>query len=218
MTMQQMVEYLEACGFKATKKYIPARKLYEFHVSMGDNHLVRHFEYPTGVEELTKGRLQKEFLDKICHDFIKEFGGNRGIRTAQGGMTMHYCDYSKFSVSPSGSAIKDVIFNDPATIVYWADGTKTVVKAGNEEFDPEKGLAMAIAKKALGNKGNYFEIIKKWVKKYNRPEVPEIPELKLGKLTMEIDGTKIAEAANNFVQGVIDGINEKHMKKKVIDK
>lgn len=28
--------------------------------------------------------------------------------------------------------IKDVIFNDPATIVYWADGTKTVVKAENE--------------------------------------------------------------------------------------
>lgn len=49
--------------------------------------------------------------------------------------------------------IKKVIFNNPATIVFWADGTKTVVKAKNEDFDPEKGLAMAIAKKALGNKG-----------------------------------------------------------------
>jgi hypothetical protein len=67
--------------------------------------------------------------------------------------------------------IKDVIFNSPATIVYWADGTKTVVKAENELFDPEKGLAMAITKKALGNKGNYFETIKKWVKKYVEPEL-----------------------------------------------
>lgn len=61
------------------------------------------------------------------------------------------------------TGIKDVIFNDPATIVMWSDGTKTVVKAVNEPFDKEKGLAMAIAKKALGNKGNYYNQFKKWV-------------------------------------------------------
>lgn len=59
---------------------------------------------------------------------------------------------------------KDVIFNDPATIVFWNDGTKTVVKAENEPFDREKGLAMAISKKFLGNKGNYFETFKKFIK------------------------------------------------------
>ena len=52
--------------------------------------------------------------------------------------------------------IKHVIFNDPATIVFWIDGSKTVVKAVNEPFDPEKGLAMAIAKRVLGNQGNYY--------------------------------------------------------------
>lgn len=61
--------------------------------------------------------------------------------------------------------IKDVMFNGTATIVFWADDTKTVVKAIGEAFDPEKGLAMAIAKKALGNKGNYFNKIKKWTAK-----------------------------------------------------
>lgn len=60
--------------------------------------------------------------------------------------------------------IKDVIFNNPATIVFWSDGTKTVVKAENEPFDPEKGLAMAISKKFLGNKGNYFQTFKKFIK------------------------------------------------------
>lgn len=72
------------------------------------------------------------------------------------------------------SNIKNVIFNDPATIVFWNDGTKTVVKASNEEFDPEKGLAMAIAKKALGNEGNYFNEFKKWLpeesKDINNPD------------------------------------------------
>lgn len=67
---------------------------------------------------------------------------------------------------PEEHLIENVIFNDPATIVFWADGTKTVVKADKEEFDPEKGLAMAISKKILGNKGNYFDIFKKWIKKY----------------------------------------------------
>lgn len=62
--------------------------------------------------------------------------------------------------------IKDVIFNDPATIVFWADGTKTVVKCQDDDiFDPEKGLAMAISKKALGNKGNYCNELKKWLPK-----------------------------------------------------
>lgn len=64
-------------------------------------------------------------------------------------------------------AIKDVIFNDPATIIFWKDGTKTVVKAEGEDFDPEKGLAMAISKKALGNQRGYYDVFKKWLKKYN---------------------------------------------------
>lgn len=44
---------------------------------------------------------------------------------------------------------------------------KTVVKAQEENFDPEKGLAMAITKKALGNNGRYYETIKKWIKEEN---------------------------------------------------
>lgn len=64
--------------------------------------------------------------------------------------------------------IKDVIFNSPATIVLWADGTKTVVKAENEPFDPEKGLAMAISKRALGDKYNYYDTFKKYVGRYQK--------------------------------------------------
>jgi hypothetical protein len=67
--------------------------------------------------------------------------------------------------------IKDVIFNDPATIVLWEDGTKTVVKTQDgDEYDPEKGLAMAISKKALGNKHEYYNVFKKWLKKYEKQQ------------------------------------------------
>lgn len=48
--------------------------------------------------------------------------------------------------------IKNVIFHEPATIVYWEDGSKTVVICQEGDiYDEEKGLAMAISKKALGN-------------------------------------------------------------------
>lgn len=43
--------------------------------------------------------------------------------------------------------IKQVIFNGPATIVYWKDGCKTVVKCQEGAVnDPEKGFAMAVAR------------------------------------------------------------------------
>lgn len=67
----------------------------------------------------------------------------------------------RYMMSPS---IKKVIFNNPATIVFWTDGTKTIVKVGeNETFDKEKGLAMAISKKALGNNGRYYNEFKKFL-------------------------------------------------------
>lgn len=57
--------------------------------------------------------------------------------------------------------IKRVIFNNPATIVFWEDGTKTVVKRQKgDRWDKEKGIAMAIAKKLYGNTGKYCDILK----------------------------------------------------------
>lgn len=51
----------------------------------------------------------------------------------------------------------DVIFNDPATIVFWSDDTKTVVKCQEgDTYNPEAGLAMCYMKKALGNSSRAF--------------------------------------------------------------
>lgn len=62
--------------------------------------------------------------------------------------------------------IHEVIFNEPATIIIWKDGTKTVVMCQEGDvFDKEKGIALCFMKKLLGNKSNYFEIVKKWTSK-----------------------------------------------------
>lgn len=70
-------------------------------------------------------------------------------------------------------AIKRVIFNDPATVVLWEDGSKTVVKAHNEEFDREKGLAMAVCKRICG--GKYHSLFKKWCQEEKEAAAPAAP-------------------------------------------
>lgn len=55
--------------------------------------------------------------------------------------------------------IDKVIFNPPATIVFWKDGTKTVVKCKEgEEFSEWAGIALCLAKKMYGP--NFHKIFK----------------------------------------------------------
>lgn len=107
----------------------------------------------------------RAILDKLMKGYLEEdIKMTRDFTNNQIGDIVHET-YDRFA--KKDSKIVKVIFNDPATIVFWRDNTKTVVKCDpTEQFDPEKGLAMAIAKKALGNKGNYFNEIKKWTEEY----------------------------------------------------
>lgn len=60
------------------------------------------------------------------------------------------CMSKKKETSIPTNPIEKVIFNDPATVVFWKDGTKTIVKCREGvTFDPEKGLAMAISRHYL---------------------------------------------------------------------
>lgn len=109
-------------------------------------------------------------------------------------------------ISKPECAIVKVIFNNEATIVFWSDNTKTVVKCGDADiFDKEKGLAMAICKKAMGNKGNYYEEFKKW-----------IPELKVddNASTSELAILSYGEQVVKGVENAFDILGIKLSKKK----
>ena len=96
-------------------------------------------------------------------DLTSDRDGNWRIRS---GALYPRCEGKKTASATNTAAIKDVIFAPPATIVYWSDGSKTVVKCSEKDvFDPEKGLAMAIAKRCGGNKGGYYKGIQNWVEK-----------------------------------------------------
>ena len=48
--------------------------------------------------------------------------------------------------------IKEVIFNNPATIVFWSDGTKTTSVCDNEDtYDTEKGVLLCVLKKLVNS-------------------------------------------------------------------
>lgn len=88
--------------------------------------------------------------------------------------------FSSFELKPSkisvnfDSLIKKVIFNGPATIVIWKDGTKTVVKCmDGDDYDREKGFMMAIIEYLLGGtKGD--------VKRFFKKHIPEEEPIHIG--------------------------------------
>ena len=89
--------------------------------------------------------------------------------------------------------IKNVKFNGPATIVFWADGTKTVVKCQDgDDYSEEVGLAMCIVKKVFGNTSKYNNIFKKWCNSYDT----------------ETDDEYFSEAYKQFRNYVLKTFNE----------
>lgn len=109
---------------------------------------VNEYSYVTATEA-EELRIQREAAEKLRHE------AEDLLAKTYFGITFN---------PPRSVEITKVIFNNPATIVFWSDGKKTVVKcAGDEAFDEEKGLAMAISKRVLGNQGNYYNEFKKWL-------------------------------------------------------
>lgn len=119
----------------------------------------------------------------MTHDFIEELLRPYGIKvnsitldresyrygyffeddriTIEGTYDNPWHNKSKWSRVPN--PISKVIFNPPATIVYWKDGAKTVVKCQDGDiYDKEIGLVTCIAKKMLGNRSNFNNLIKRY--------------------------------------------------------
>ena len=70
--------------------------------------------------------------------------------------------------------VKRIIFNDPATVVFWADGTKTIVKAREgDEFNPYYGFLAALAKKIYGSNTKVQSIVNKWAGKEEEELTPK---------------------------------------------
>ena len=149
MTMKDLDSILEAKGFRVRRYYDSCNRVYKYTIIQNGKEYASDFKYPETTNWDIKNNAMKKFAVDIMKKFYETFCGDLGYSQAD--------PYE----------IKDVIFNEPATIVFWKDGTKTVVKCQEGDvFDPEKGLTMAITKKLYGNKGSYCNQIKKWCDPY----------------------------------------------------
>lgn len=100
---------------------------------------------------------------EIYHGWRKTNTGrnNMTFSARKENITMTYDEYIKHRINSafgqSGVAVKTpvpvkIINQGPATIVFWDDKTKTIVKcSGNDEFDPDMAITMACLKKMVGD-------------------------------------------------------------------
>ena len=79
------------------------------------------------------------------------------------GITITYSDIINYVIYGRRSSFPDiekVIFNGPATVVMWSDGTKTVVKCQEgDEYSKQTGLLMCVFKKAFGAKNDLEKML-----------------------------------------------------------
>lgn len=127
--------------------------------------------YVTNVREKLGGQLVpatqfKFYVKDVVSVYEKEEKDMRKNDTTVGdvynGMTVWQRKVCRFLIgealkqakaSFTPESIKKVIYNDPATIIFWSDGTKTIVKCmEDEDHDPEKGFMAAVTKKVFGDK------------------------------------------------------------------
>lgn len=187
--MAQMEQYFTDRNIKVIRKWgkCGTDTRYTFTLTYAGVTQDYYFTYPDAVNYEERSKQMTKFCEGAysCFDrYVRDNVRVNYMPARQNGKSLiekvnalYYADtdvaitlditalYPSTMIVPA-PVIKDVIFNDPATIVFWNDGSKTVVRAhGGDKFDPEKGLAMAFAKKMFGNNHDYYLQFKRWLKK-----------------------------------------------------
>lgn len=88
-----------------------------------------------------------------------------------------YCERNKLvfrkypGVIPSGVYLTKVIFNKPATIAFWSDGTKTVSKCSpSDAYSKDVGMMVCYMKKVMGNQ-RFRDLLEFWVPDPNQSNI-----------------------------------------------
>ena len=102
-------------------------------------------------------------IDKTTYRFTDLYGDEYEWVKPEFDIKYHRSKLPFLKDNKIGGGIKKVIFNDPATIVFWNSGEKTEVKCSGEEFDKEKGLLCCIVKYICGNDNSYHRLFKDWI-------------------------------------------------------
>ena len=115
--------------------------------------------------------------------------------------------------------ITKVIFNNPATVIFWSDNTKTVVTCQKgDTYSKEMGLAMCICKKSLGNSSSFNNVFKKHIPEYGDNPVKSTLYLEEDHKVFRYKGgewKKLTDDSATKVQERIFGEAKKKPRKKI---
>ena len=131
------------------------------------------------------GVCEKEELRKEIHDKMKvprdivNYCKNDVLMTMKAAETKNF-----YSLN-----VSKIIFNPPATIVFWEDGTKTVVKCSAEdEFSEYYGFLAALGKKVYENNNQIKKLIDKKAEWHeNKKNKKDIPDVSMNSLTEALE-------------------------------
>lgn len=109
-------------------------------------------------------KTNEEIADEVSHGKWG-YGFERVARLMRAGYD--YCaiqdiiNYRLMNARKNGTdTIKKIIFNQKACIVFWKDGTKTIVKRKeNDKFDKYAAVAQAIAKHQYGSTSAFHKMV-----------------------------------------------------------
>jgi DNA-binding XRE family transcriptional regulator len=113
-------------------------------------------------------------------------------------------------------SIEKLFFSGTATIVMWTDGTKTVVQPiEGEKFDPEIGIAMAIARKLFGSRHQFDKFVDEKVRDLATRNAKAFTDKELATLIVEksatIDAAKKKHAADKVAYNAAKAAGEKKL-------
>ena len=133
------------------------------------------------------GIREKEELRKEIHDKMKFPRDIANYCVNDVLMTMKAAETKSFY----SLNVSKIIFNPPATIVFWEDGTKTVVKCSAEdEFNEYYGFLAALGKKVYENNSQIKKLIDKkaeWQWHENKKDEKDIPDVSVDSLTEALE-------------------------------
>ncbi len=127
---------------------------------------------------VTHGRFCPRMLDLKNHVItgeIKFYDMAEAVEISERILLKHTIDHPHHIQSTinlgtiSEPVIKEVISNGPATIIFWNDGTKTIVKREiDDEDDLYDAVANALAKKIFGSTSKFHKIVNEWYRTNHR--------------------------------------------------
>ena len=119
-----------------------------------------------GSKLTMKGSDMSKFYTDDMLDYLLKEVIDKKAEEAEKKLDQMVAEKNRKKIDAFIDTIDKVYFNNPATVIKWKDGTKTVVKCQKgDTYDAEKGFAMALIKGLFDNSSYFNTIFEKWLPK-----------------------------------------------------